>query len=85
MTNGKASYHIEIMKRLMMLTYICYSVCSWGMYLCYKTYTSSYRVVSIRSQQEKHVYLQPRDLHSYIDLVPLHQIYLCIPVAYNVN
>ena len=45
-----------------------------GMYLCYKPYTSSNRVVSIRSEQEKHVYLQPRDLHSHIDLVPLHQI-----------
>jgi hypothetical protein len=34
---------------------------------------TSYRVVSIRSEKEKHVYLQPRDLHSYIDLVPIRK------------
>jgi hypothetical protein len=45
----------------------CYSFCSWGMHLCYKAYTSSYRVVSICSEQEKkHACLQPRDLHSIL-------------------
>ena len=36
MKNGQASCQVEIVKRLMMLTYICYSFCSWGMHLCYK-------------------------------------------------
>ena len=57
MKNGYDSCHVEIVKRLMMLTYICYSFCSWGMHLCYKSYTSSYRVVSICPEQEKHMHV----------------------------
>jgi hypothetical protein len=40
--------------------------------------------LSVRNKK-KHAYLQPRDLHSYIDLVPIHQIHFCIPVVRNVN
>jgi hypothetical protein len=51
-----------------------------------KTKCRNMGVVSICSEQEKkHACLQPRDLHSYIDLVPIHQIHFCIHVAKNVN
>jgi hypothetical protein len=41
------------------------------MHLCYKAYTSSYRVVSIRSEQEKDMYIN--NLGIYIAILTWYQ------------